>query len=268
MNAEMDSTRAGPNSSSWWDGRVFAVLLVGALVGSLTIVPYALDVSGRTLADLGDQPALTLALSALQNTILVGLVTLLGLWLGAKVDLGAPVLRRLLHGQEVDRERLRRGLRWAVGLGAAAAVLIIVLDVLVFSPQAASLRDAAGGPSPLYGLGASFYGGIVEELLLRLGLMTVVLWLINRLSRTGAVTGWQLWTAIVIAALLFGVGHLPLTASLAALTPMLVVRALLLNGIPGVAFGWLYAEYGILMAIVSHFSADIVLHVLMPLLLG
>ena len=35
-----------------------------------------------------------------------------------------------------------------------------------------------------------------------------------------------------------------------------------LNGLLGIAFGWLYQRYGLEAAMVSHFSADIVLHVL------
>ena len=46
----------------------------------------------------------------------------------------------------------------------------------------------------------------------------------------------------------------------------MVLRTLLLNGIAGIAFGWLYWKRGIEMAMLAHFSADIVLHVVTPLL--
>jgi hypothetical protein len=39
-----------------------------------------------------------------------------------------------------------------------------------------------------------------------------------------------------------------------------------LNGLLGVGFGWLYWKYGLESAMLGHFSADIVLHVLPPLL--
>ncbi|HIC89514.1 MAG TPA: CPBP family intramembrane metalloprotease [Anaerolineae bacterium] len=70
-----------------------------------------------------------------------------------------------------------------------------------------------------------------------------------------------MWTANVLTALLFGAGHLPTLAMLAPLTVMLVVRTVLLNSIAGIVFGWLYWRRGLLAAIASHFSADIVLHV-------
>jgi len=46
------------------------------------------------------------------------------------------------------------------------------------------------------------------------------------------------------------------------LSPAVIARAVILNGIPGVAFGWLYWQRGLEAAMVAHFSADLVLHVL------
>ena len=49
------------------------------------------------------------------------------------------------------------------------------------------------------------------------------------------------------------------------LTPLVITRAILLNGIGGVVFGWLYWKRGLEAAMIAHFSADIVLHVLLAL---
>jgi membrane protease YdiL (CAAX protease family) len=43
------------------------------------------------------------------------------------------------------------------------------------------------------------------------------------------------------------------------------VRTIALNAVGGLVFGWLYWKRGIEMAMLGHFSADIVLHVLAPL---
>ena len=53
--------------------------------------------------------------------------------------------------------------------------------------------------------------------------------------------------------------------SLTALTPMVIVRAIVLNAVGGIIFGWLYWKKGLESAMISHFSADIVLHVIVPL---
>ena len=47
-----------------------------------------------------------------------------------------------------------------------------------------------------------------------------------------------------------------------------MTRAIVLNGVGGLVFGWLYWTFGLEAAMVSHFSADIVIHVIMPLLAG
>jgi hypothetical protein len=43
-----------------------------------------------------------------------------------------------------------------------------------------------------------------------------------------------------------------------------ISRALLLNGIPGVACGYLYMRYGLEAAMLMHFSLDILLHLIAP----
>ena len=69
------------------------------------------------------------------------------------------------------------------------------------------------------------------------------------------------WIADLLAAVLFGLGHLPLTSMLAPLTVLIVIRAVVLNGLLGLAFGYLYWTRGLESAMVAHFSADLLLHV-------
>jgi membrane protease YdiL (CAAX protease family) len=72
-----------------------------------------------------------------------------------------------------------------------------------------------------------------------------------------------LWIAIVVIAVVFGLSHLPGTAAIGLpLDALVVTRAIILNSIAGVACGWLYWRRGLESAMLSHFSADIVLHVL------
>jgi membrane protease YdiL (CAAX protease family) len=47
---------------------------------------------------------------------------------------------------------------------------------------------------------------------------------------------------------------------------MVVTRALLLNGIAGLAFGWLYWKRGLEMAMIAHFTGDFILLVVVPML--
>ena len=78
----------------------------------------------------------------------------------------------------------------------------------------------------------------------------------------GIATDAMYWFSSIVAALLFGIGHLPATARLAPLSPLLIVRALVLNGLLGIIAAILFWRVGFETAMIAHFSADIVLHVL------
>jgi membrane protease YdiL (CAAX protease family) len=107
---------------------------------------------------------------------------------------------------------------------------------------------------------ASLYGGITEELMLRLFVFSSLAWLLTRLVRaTVPLSNIDLWSVNIITAVLFGLAHLPATRVVMGLSRFVVVRALVLNGIPGLIFGWLYWRFGLEAAIISHFCSDIVI---------
>jgi hypothetical protein len=205
---------------------------------------------------------LALVIGVIQNLLLFAGAIALGLWLAPKVGLGAPLLRGWLAGDPAAPGRFRLALPLAVIGGASVGLAILLLEQLLFLPLLPEALRAMDWPSPWQGLLAAFYGGINEELLTRLGLMTLLTWVGARIARRQQPGRSVIWAANIVAALLFGAGHLPTLATLAPLTPMLVTRTLLLNGLAGVLFGWLYWRRGLLASIVAHFSADIVLHVL------
>jgi membrane protease YdiL (CAAX protease family) len=251
---------AGARRLSW---KVFGVLMAGALIGTWAVLPYYLALV-EFPSSLPVPLWLLLAAGTAQNLLLFAAVTGLGLWLGGKVGLGAPVLRAWLAGEAEAPRRFRASLPLCVGTGVVVGILIVLLEQIVFAPLLPGALDAIAPPAPWQGFLASFYGGINEELLTRLGLMTLLVWAATRLVRQGRPSVAVMWTANALAALLFAVGHLPTLAMLAPLTVILVVRTLLLNGVAGGAFGWLYWRRGLLAAMVAHFSADIVLHAVLP----
>jgi len=95
-------------------------------------------------------------------------------------------------------------------------------------------------------------------------------WILFKIRKTadGKPTVIGIWLAIIISAVIFGLGHLPITGTLTAITPLVIVRAVLLNGVAGIIFGWLYWKKGLESAMISHFSADIVLQVIFPFVLA
>jgi len=108
------------------------------------------------------------------------------------------------------------------------------------------------------------YGGITEEILLRWGVMAPIAfglwWVRNRIGeRMEEPPAAVLWVAIVASAVAFGVGHLSALAPTFDLTPVLVVRTVLLNAIVGVALGWLFWRRSLETAMVAHAAFHVVL---------
>jgi hypothetical protein len=247
------------------DLRVALVLAAAAGVATLLVFPYLLDL----MPDLRAKspmplPALA-ALQALQGLVLCGVLAWLGLRMQPRAGLDAPWLRALLA------RRPRPPVAWAAsaGLGVLAAIAVGACAWLLDPHLPARLHPAHAAPaaSAWHGLLASFYGGIVEEIELRLFLMTLLAWLAARLVGR-APTPAAYWSATVVAALLFGAGHLPAAAQVWPMDAFVVLRTIALNAIAGVAFGWLYWKRGLEAAIAGHFAADLVLHVAAPLLPG
>lgn len=255
--------------------KIFFILLAACAWGLAAIVPYSLGLQEKTLATVKlPMPLwLLIPIQLIPQLALFALVIGMGLWLANRTGLGLPILEAKLAGEAIW-ERVRSFLPLSLIIGVVGSAVIIALDFFVFGPAlVAGLGDKAAAinlaeqPAAWKGLLASFYGGVNEEVLLRLFLMSFLAWLGKFISKTaeGKPTPAVFWSANLLAAVLFGLGHLPATAMLVPLIPLVILRAIVLNGLLGIAFGFLYVKYGLEAAITSHFAADIVLHVLLVL---
>jgi membrane protease YdiL (CAAX protease family) len=251
---------ASYNLKKWLDLKVFAILTALGWLSFLVGIPYILAL---LKAPPPPMPMwIFLPIVGIQGLVQIALFVGVGLWLGNKVRLGAPVLQAGLAGDPGALPRFRALLPLSISGGVVVAAIILVLDKVVFAPWLPDALLPRSSPSPWLGFLGSFYGGIAEELLLRLGLMTLLVWVGTKITRSKHFSSAVIWIAIALTALLFGALHLPTTAQLVPLTAIVVTRALLLNGIPGLLFGWLYWRKGLEAAMVAHFSCDIVLHVI------
>jgi hypothetical protein len=258
--------------------KLFFILLAACIVGLVAIVPYSLALQNQAaiaglVARAGMPLWMVIALQLAPQAVLFAFAIWVGLSFAGSVGLGLPLLEARLRGQKIG-EGLRRILPVSIILGVVLGLLIIALDVFVFQPALGSqvAGTALAGQSAVRGAAwrgflASFYGGINEEVLLRLCVMSFLVWLGRFVSKTpeGKPTTGVIWIANILAAVLFGWGHLPATAAILPLTPLVVTRAIVLNGLGGVGFGYLYSKHGLESAMLSHFSADIILHVLFAL---
>jgi membrane protease YdiL (CAAX protease family) len=125
----------------------------------------------------------------------------------------------------------------------------------VLRPLLPEALRAISPPSRWISVSSAFYGGIIEELFMRWGLLPLAM---LGLGRAGLGRKPAFWTANGAVALVFGLGHLPLVRQLhVALTPAVLGYVLVGNGLAGLAFGWLFRRRGLESAMVAHAVADV-----------
>jgi hypothetical protein len=269
------------NAMNAFPWSIFYILLAAGLLGTAAVIPYSLSLSSGALERLKEQenageattaakmpnlpkPVLIL-ISALQNLVLISVAAFVGLLASGKVGLGTPILQAVVAGQPAG-ERVAEMLPLALLLGIACGAVMLLLEGVYFAPRIPSELSMMDSRTAFWKrILACFYGGIVEEILMRLFVMGGLAWLLGLIWQApgGMPAVGAFWMANFLAALLFGAGHLPATVQITRrLTPTIVLRALLLNGIPGLAAGYLYMRYGLEAAMVLHFSLDIVIHLM------
>jgi membrane protease YdiL (CAAX protease family) len=245
--------------------KLFVILIIASIITFLMVLPYTLAIS-PALAKVFTPFVLIAQL--IQTLIEFSIAIFIGLYLAKRVGFNLPILEGWLEGKEIG-SYLKSILGISIGLGVLSSILIILLSFL-FTPVSSIFQSASISVPIWKDFLACFYGGVGEEILLRLFLMTLIVWIIFKIKKTtdGKPTIIGIWLAIITSAIIFGLGHLPITGTIISITPIIVVRAVLLNGIAGIIFGWLYWKKGLESAMISHFSADIILQVIFPFALS
>lgn len=231
----------------------FVVLWIGAILGSVAILPYSLRLVKESPKKMKLSGRALFLLSILQNAVLFAILTAVGLIVAHQIGLNS-------HGAlQATPDHILS----ALILGVLAGAFLLVADLFFVPYFPEKLLNTALKTTQMENFTASFYGGINEELFARLFGVSVVAWLISRVWHTGAglpTTG-VFWLANIIMAVFFALGHLPALRSLMEkITPAMLTRTLLLNIPVGLICGWLFWNYGIVTAMIAHFAADIIYH--------
>lgn len=250
-------------------------LWLGSVMGAVFILPYLMELMpgamDQAAQKLGVDFTVILTITIFQSALLLLPVTIIGVWASRKIGLGSPIIDAWFNKTYIPFD-FWRNVRLAIVSAIAVTILVIALEELLFAPAMPEILSLSAKPPTIWkAFLASFYGGITEEVYLRLfvlSLLTLGIRYISRLFSSSEDTILPIWIFIIAnlgAAIIFGLAHLPATAELAPLTPLIITRALVLNGIFGLIAGFFFWRRGIEMAMIFHFSADIVLHVLWPL---
>jgi membrane protease YdiL (CAAX protease family) len=174
---------------------------------------------------------------------------LAGVRLTSSVGLGAPAFEAVAMGRPVGP-----AIRSQLVPGLMAGMLGGVFLFGAFEYAPAAVVDLQGRFTiPI--VARVLYGGITEEILLRWGLMTVLVWLAWRFlqQRRGPVRAGFVWLAMTVSAVMFAAGHLPAASVLlGAMDAGVVAFVIGENTAFGLLFGYLFWRYGLESAMIAH----------------
>ena len=234
----------------YWKTLLFFAL--AGLIGGFFIGMYLLDSYPEEIRQQITEQGI--------SSFLMGLITAVqsagyGLVLGT-----VGILLGKKTGLWKDERKLEKKplIRTAV-VAILGGLLLILPDLLFFGNYSVAIRDSyTVKPTVSYILASVVYGGVIEEVMLRLFTMSLLAFLLQKLFRKEIATVGILIAANVIAALLFAAGHLPTTAMLMGISPLIIFRCFLLNSGFGLLFGWLYRKYGLRYAMLAHAGCHVV----------
>ena len=147
-----------------------------------------------------------------------------------------------------------------------AALLLFPGDKLIFGSFNSWIYEQYTTKPTIHKiLGGLLAGGIIEEVMMRLFLMSLLVLIITKLfyRKAEQIPIKVYIVANILSAILFAAGHLPSTSTMTTLTPLIIIRCFLFNGGIGLAFGHLYRKYGIGYAMISHGIAHLISDMLM-----
>jgi len=253
--------------SSGTKTRLFLILFILGFTGVASIL--LIDVSAIVAllpGTITDIPTITPALKLLgliQPTLLLAVAVVTGVALAPRVGLSAPAAEALASGGNIFTS-LRSQLAPGVLGGLVGAICIILVSLLIKPLLPAAAIQRIGEFSRILPLPTRvLYGGITEELLLRWGFMTLIVWAAWRVLQKGQnhPRGALFVGAILLSSLVFGAGHLPVAYVLLPdfFGGPLVLFVILANSAFGVVAGYLYWRRGLESAMIAHIICHFVL---------
>lgn len=197
----------------------------------------------------------TLKYLVLINPIILLLIAVIvGSLLFDKVGFSVPTISSILKIEQPKIKFIEQ-VKFGVFFGLLVGILITVIGI-VFKSSLPQEFIEIGVKIKITTVARFLYGGLTEELLMRFGFMTLVVWLIFKIKKN--LNSSTYWAGIFTASILFAVGHFPVVFNaIQSPTISLLTYVLIGNSIAGLFFGWLYWKKGLEAAFIAHIFAHV-----------
>ena len=235
------------------------IVLIAGLIGGYCIGVYSYDTfSYETIRQLQEQNVtkeLIIISTMFQYSILYGMfLASIGIILSKKTNLWK------------EFKYIKKAIVITAIITIIAALMLFPGDKLIFGSLNTWVNEQYLVKPTLYKIiGGLLIGGIIEEVMMRLFLMSLFVFIIYKIfyKNNKDIPIKVYVIANTISSLLFAAGHLPSTATMTTINSLIIIRCFILNGGFGLCFGYLYRKYGIGYAMIAHGFAHLISDILM-----
>jgi hypothetical protein len=189
-------------------------------------------------------PAIFIFFEAIFSMIIV----YIGLYLGNRVGLGAPLLEKLMNRVSI-KNQIVPFFGLSVLLGGLLSVTVLLFDFFIFSPFVPTIMILWKQVPMVFLWLVPFNQDINTEIFYRLFLMTLFVWVLSKIQnlKNNEVSAIIAWISILAISLITGV-----IASFQGTYLLTKLQYITLSCIGSIIFGWLYWRKGIESAIIAH----------------
>jgi hypothetical protein len=250
--------------------KAFLSLWIPGLIGLMALVYQIYQQSDKILETTQQEIPLSLLLIAsfIQPLLLMSLAIVVGLSLCSKTELRSELVEKA-NGKE-SFIGFEKNIAIAVIYGILTGTLIILFDyAFIHYVEPIPEGTAFSERSVALTIAGMLYGGIVEEILLRWGLMSFFVWIIHKIFEKTKATpsAFNYWSSNSVVGLLFAAGHLPAVfAMFEDPSAAFLTRTIILNTIAGVIYGYLFFSKNLETAMIAHASTHLAMTVLTVIL--
>ncbi len=223
-------------------------LFILGFLGILTMLTVTIgDIPAEALERFSPQAIKLLTLINPSLMLLVAVAA--GTALYNKVNLSVPTVSSLLK-IETPRVTFLEQLKFGIPLGLLAGILVMLISFAFSSVIPQEFKDLESKVEVTL-LARFGYGGITEELLMRFGLMTALVWGVSKIMKR--LNNAVYWIGIGLTSIIFALGHFPMIFhAVSEPSIAMLLYSLIGNSIAGLFFGWLYWKKGLESAMIAH----------------
>jgi len=197
------------------------------------------------------------------SVVVLGIIVGVGLFLSENTGLKPLIINRNSFANNLQQPLKVLGWASLIGVGLGTVILATIRFLLLSILPEIRLRFTAEASLETWkSVVIAFDSAVLEEIIFRLFLLSLLVWIVSKIWQIQKPPNPEIfWVINAVIAIGFGIAHLPQWSSITPLTPLVILIVVFLNSVGGLTFGYLFYANGLEAAIMAHFVADIMLHV-------